>query len=186
MSDGPHRSLSMSRAWQRVAERAANSAFTVNEITDAMIPALRQDCSSVAGLIEDVRTIFEEQQGVLFKTDVRPHLAALMDQAGCGVGRLWLENIVQLSPSGAAELDVLATAFTEALIERAAKGARSVEEHFYRNTSAPRAQNTRARIEQSISHSPIAGLAREILKLESRQPERSNLRQQGLDDGVRL
>ncbi len=131
---------------------------------------LRQDCKGDAGLIESVRSIFEEQQGVLFKTDVRPQLATLMAQAGSGIGRLWLDNVVQLSPAGAAELDILAKAMTEALIERAAKGARSVEEHFYRKTSVPRAQNTRARIEQSILHSPLAGLAREILSSNLRAP----------------
>lgn len=42
MSDGPHRSLRMKRGWQRVAERADNGAFGVDEISNAVIPALER------------------------------------------------------------------------------------------------------------------------------------------------
>lgn len=43
MSDGPHRSLPMRRAWKKVAERAANPACAPEEIGNALIPALAQD-----------------------------------------------------------------------------------------------------------------------------------------------
>ena len=45
---------------------------------------------------------------------------------------------------------------------------------------------TRARIEQSIMPTPIAALARQILKMETRSAPRPALRLEGLDDGVRL
>jgi hypothetical protein len=47
MSDGPHKSLKMSLAWQRVAERADNGAFECEEISKALIPRL---LSRTAGL----------------------------------------------------------------------------------------------------------------------------------------
>jgi hypothetical protein len=75
---------------------------------------------------------------------------------------------------------------TAALIDRAARGARQVEEHYCRNSTMSRAIDTRSRIDQAISASPIEALARQLLKMEVRRSERPALRQQGLDDGVRL
>ena len=188
MSDGPHRSLPMPSGWKRVAERSANPAFASDEISRAIIPALAQNCRAEmdSEFIDGIRAVFQEQEMSLFKDDVRPQLEALRRDAGCGIGRVFLDNVIQLSPGGTAKLDALAGAMTAALIDRATRGARQVEEHYYRKSTAPRAQNTRARIEQSIAGSPIEALARQILKLDARSPGHSTLRQQGLDDGVRL
>jgi hypothetical protein len=178
----------MPPGWKRVAERGANAAFSSDEISRAIIPALEQDCRAEMSseLIDGVRTLFENQEATLFKDDVRPQLEALKRAAGCGIGRNLLDNVIQLSPHGAAEFDTLARAMTAALIDRAARGARQVEEHYCRKSTAPRAYNTRARIEQSIAESPIEALARQVLKLEVPSSARSTLRQQGLDDGVKL
>ncbi len=188
MSDGPHRSLPMPPGWRRVAERSANAAFSSDEISRAIIPALEQDCRAEMSseFIDGVRTLFKDQETSLFKDDVRPQLESLRGVAGCGIGRAFLDNVIQLSPSGAVEFNALAGAMTVALIDHAARGARQVEDHYCRESTASRAHNTRARIEQSIAESPIDSLARQILKLEVSGPARFALRQQGLDDGVRL
>lgn len=188
MSDGPHRSLPMPPGWRRVAERSANVAFSSEEISKALIPALEQTCRDEMSpeLIGGVCVLIEAQESSLFKEDVRPKLEALREVAGCGIGRTFLDNVIQLSPQGSAELNDFASAMTAALKDRAARGARQIEEHYCRKTTTPRAQNTRARIEQSIAGSPIKELARQILKLDARDSVRPTLRQQGLDDGVRL
>lgn len=188
MSDGPHRSLPMPPGWKRVAERSDNAAFSCEEISTALIPALEQDCRAEMSpeLIDGVRVVLEAQEASLFKEDVRPQLEALRGVAGCGIGRALLENVIEQSPKGAAELDALPGAMTAALQDRAARGARQIEEHYYRKSTTPRAQNTRARIEQSIANSPLEALARQILKLDARDSARPSLRQQGLDDGVRI
>ena len=43
MSDGPHRSLPMRPQWKRLAERAHNQAFSVEEAGDAIVDAVSQD-----------------------------------------------------------------------------------------------------------------------------------------------
>lgn len=188
MSDGPHRSLPMRPGWKRVAERGANSVFTTDQIAAAIVPALEQDCRAEmdSGFLDDICAVFHAQENSLFKEDVRPQLEQLRQDAGCGIGRVFLDNVIQLSASAAAELDVLACAMTDALIDHAARGARQVEEHYLRKSTTPRAQNTRARIEQSIASSPIEALARQILKMSTGPSPRPALKQQGLDDGVRL
>jgi hypothetical protein len=44
MSDGPHRSLPMRRGWKRVAERGDKRAYASEEVSEAIIVALEQDC----------------------------------------------------------------------------------------------------------------------------------------------
>jgi hypothetical protein len=78
-------------------------------------------------------------------------------------------------------------ALKSALNDRAAKGARQVEEHYFRESSAPRAQRVRERIEEGIRGADIGGLARKILGVDRSSPAvRPSLRQEGLDDGVKL
>ena len=188
MSDGPHRSLPMPPRWKRVAERCANIAFSAEEITNALIPALRQDCQSHLRpeFIDGIRSVFDDQGSSLFKDDPKPRLEALRNVAGCGIGATLLNNLMELSPSGAAEVNDFATAMTAALEDHAARSARSIEEHYYRKATAPRAVNTRRRLDQSIAASPLAALARQILRLDDKAPARQTVRMQGLDDGVRL
>ena len=188
MSDGPHRSLPMPPCWKRVAERCANIAFSPEEITNALIPALQQDCHSELSpeLINGIRGVFDDQGSSLFKEDPRPRLEALREVAGCGIGVVLLDNVMELSPSGATELDDLASAMASALQDRAARSSRQIEEHYYRKSTAPRAIDTRKRLDQSIAASPLAALARQILKLDEKTPARQTVRMQGLDDGVRL
>lgn len=188
MSDGPHRSLPMPPRWKRVAERCANTAFSEEEITNALVPALQQDCQSELSpeLIDGIRGVFDDQGSSLFKEDPRQRFEALRDVAGCGIGVTLLDNVMELSPSGAAEFNDLARAMTAALEDRAARSARQIEEHYYRKSTTPRALNTRARLDHSIAASPLAALARQILKLDEKPATRQTIRMQGLDDGVRL
>jgi len=188
MSDGPHRSLPMRQGWRRVAERGANANFTTEQIAAAIEPALEQDCRAEidSGFLDDIRALIDTQDGSLFKEDIRPHLEDLRAKAGSGIGRVFLDNVVQLSESGQAEFDALARAMTAALEDHAARCARQVEEHYLRKSTTPRAQDTRARIEQSIRLTPMETLARQILKMETRSAPRPALRLERLDDGVRL
>ena len=188
MSDGPHRSLPMRSGWKRVAERGANSAFSTGEIASAIIPALEQDCRAELApqFADDVCALLRERDSMLFKDDLRPQLEALRADAGAGIGRAFLDNVIHLTPQSAADFDIAAKAMTAALTDRAARCNRQVEEHYHRKSTAPRAQNTRNRIEKSIAEARIDSLARAVLKLDGHRPARRTVRQQGLDDGVRL
>lgn len=187
MSDGPHRSLPMKRGWQRVAERADNRAFAADEISTAIIPALEQDCRDEmsTGFIDGIRRVFEEQESMLFKDDVRARIEDLRGQAGCGIGRTLLDNVVQISATDTAGVAALINAMTAALGDRATRCSRQTEEHYYRNSTAPRAINVRARFEEGIASASLDALARQVLKLDARSPARP-LKRDGLDDGVSL
>jgi hypothetical protein len=188
MSDGPHKSLPMRRGWKRVAECGDNRAFASEEISRAIIPALEQDCNSEIApeFIDSIRKVFRDQETSLFKDQVNPQLDALRGTAGWGIGRVVLEHAIQVAERGGVGTEGLVEATTNALTDRAARGARQVEEHYCRESGTPRAQRVRARIEEGIGSAAINGLARQILKLESRPSSSSALKQKGLDDGVKL
>jgi hypothetical protein len=187
MSDGPHRSLQMRVGWKRVAERADNPSFAPEEITRFIIPALGQDCRDEMspGFINSVGAVLRELDNCLFNYEIGSQLEALRSEAGGGIGRTFLDNVVQISANEAAGLEPVVKAMTDALFDHAARAARQVEEHYYRESTMPRAQNVRARIEQAVGDSRIETLARQVLRLDERRTNRPAL-QQGLDDGVRI
>ena len=47
MSDGPHSTLNMRRAWKKTAERADNTAYTLDEVGEALRDALERDWFAV-------------------------------------------------------------------------------------------------------------------------------------------
>ena len=188
MSDGPHRSLPMRPAWRRVAERGDKRAYTREEISQTIAPALEADCNADMNseFLRSVRAVFEERDASLFKDDVTPQIEALRRQAGCGIGRVVLDNVSLVSAAEGEGLAVLQEALKGALIGQAARGARQVEEHYLRKSSAPRANDVRARLEEGIASTDFEALAARILNVDLRRPQRMPLKQRGLDDGVRL
>jgi hypothetical protein len=186
MSDGPHRSLPMRRAWQRVAERSDKRAFTAQEISEALAPALEQDCQAEMppAFLAGVRKIVTEPS--LFAGDVEARLEPLRPVAGSGIGRTLIENVAALSAADAIDVTLVQEALKLALQDHANRGARQVEEHYFREASAPRASNVRGRLEEGISCTDLDALAERILKVDPKQTPRTPLKRTGLDDGVSL
>jgi hypothetical protein len=188
MSDGPYKSLPMRRGWKKVAQWAENPAFAPEEICNAIIPALARDWNIdvPAELARSVEEILGVQQD-LFKEQKVLRLESLRPiTAGRGLGKVFLECAIQLAASGAAGPEAPVEAATNALAVRASRGAQHVEEHYCRKSTAPRAQNVRARIEQGIGNASLNDLARQLLKRDPALPSRTPPKQRGLDDGVRL
>lgn len=188
MSDGPHRSLPMRRGWKRVAECGDNLAFAAEEIGKSIISALEQDCCEEIDqqFLEGMCGIFRDQKQSLFKDQMRPQLETMRQNAASGIGRVILEHAIQVADTGGCGIEGLIEATTNALTDRAGRGARQVEEHYDRKSTKPRAQRVRARIEEGIGCASIKEFARELLKIEPRPTAPRKLKQQGLDDGVRL
>jgi hypothetical protein len=180
----------MPPTWKRVAVRGDKSAYAIEEIGAALVPALDQDARGALApnFLDGLRAICADQERSLFRDDIEPQLEALRSLTGAGLGRVVLDEAVRLSAGGEEGLNIAVKAVESALTDRAARGARQVEEHYFRKSTAPRANNVRDRIEEAIgvSRDGIAGLARRLLGIDMDRPTRRPLRQQGLDDGVRL
>jgi hypothetical protein len=186
MSDGPHRSLPMRRGWKRLAEFADNQTFERDEIRDAVVPALERDCrGEMSRDFLDLCRACDDQQNSLFRNDTRP-LESLRPAAGSGMGRVVLDYAIQAAARGEAGENISEKAMTQTLVDRAARGARQVEEHYYRKSTKTRATKVRERIEQGIGRADIGGLARKVLKAESEKSAGAPAKRQGLDEGVKL
>jgi hypothetical protein len=188
MSDGPHRSLPMRRAWKRVAESADNEAFGADEIREAILPALEEDCRGEIGpeFFSSLQRVWADQEASLFKNDVAPSLEALRNAAGAGLARVVLNYALQQAARGNSAKDIPEQALKEALLDRAARGARQVEEHYCRESTTPRANRVRERIEEAIANADIGGVARRVLDSETKKLATQAPKREGLDDGVKL
>lgn len=188
MSDGPHRSLPMSRGWKKLAERADNAACVPEEIRDALLPALAHDWSSDIphDFIQGIEAVSRDQPG-LFRDDKLSRLESLRSlTAGHGLARLVLDCAMETAATNGDAGDLSLDAVSKALEIRAARGAHQVEEHYCRRSNAPRAQKVRSGIEDGIAIAPLKDLARQLLKRDSVPARRSAPKKRGLDEGVKL
>ena len=186
MSDGPHRSLPMRPGWKKVAERAHNQTFSVEQGRDAMVDAVRQDRDKEMprGFIDSIRrelaqmTLFNEDLTRLLKS-IRPSVSgsvmgnSLLDFLSCAMdGR---------RPGEAA----LQNAVEDALQDRVARGMRQVEEHYIRESGEENALNVRQRMGEAARSIDFRMLAIQLLDPHP-QPARRVRKRDGLNDGVPL
>jgi hypothetical protein len=136
-------------------------------------------------LLDSVWRVFCGREPSLFEVQISPELEALRRTARPGIGRVILEHAILSAERGRTGIDGLRDAVANALTDRAAKGARQVEEHYLRESTARRSQRVRARIEEGIGRAAIDGLACRILKI-GHEPYSRPMMHDGLDDGVRL
>ena len=81
-------------------------------------------------LLSGVRHVVEEPS--LFTDDVAARLEALRPKADSGIRRAVLENVSLLSAEEANGFTVVQEALKAALVDRANRGARQVEEYYLR------------------------------------------------------
>ena len=186
MSDGPHRSLKMSRSWKKVAECADNPAYNLENISEAIVPAINDDWRKEvsAKLVNSIRDVLGED--LLFPNDTAIQLESLRKiSAGRPLGSILIDYTIQAVLSGISGDKALQGATLNALIDRAARCARQVEEHYFRESTSPRSVNVRSRIEQGILGANFGSLASRLLDPDSKPAHRSK-KHDGLDDGIAL
>jgi hypothetical protein len=187
MSDGPYKSLPMSRAWKRVAEFARNENFDADQMCEAAWRALMRDwrANVPLTLIHAVRDVFCGTQTGLFADYQTRQLDGLRGLAGTqSLARLFLDCAVVNAEAGHAGHAALIKSAVDALLARGARGARQVEEHYLRKSTAALAKTVRARLEHGITSGDLEGCARVLLKIAAPPPARSPIKHQGLDEGV--
>lgn len=186
MSDGPHRSLSMHRAWQEVSKRADQSTYTPQDVCDAMPDALagawRNEVS--ARLITALKNIFLGKANSLRLPELAQTQldAAETLAAGSAFGRnavAWSRLLIKEGNWGEPGL---LKAVGNAALERATSGILQVEEHYLRESSNSRASNVRNRLSEAVSNLSADSLGD---KLINRAPS-SSRKKENVDDGVLL
>ena len=178
----------MRPSWRRVAEYGDNKAFAPDEVSRAIVQALADDCRRElpSEFVEALGVLIRDSDSLLFNEPLAPKLDALGQASGCGIDRSILGYASEMIADGSSNTEVLVEATEAALKDRASRGARQVEEHYLRKSSTPRAKDVRLRIEDAIRGPHIQALARQILKIDPRPSNHEHVRQDGLEDGVRL
>ena len=188
MSDGPHRSLNMPRGWKKLAKRADKKAYAPDEVRDALPEALEQDWSAEVpdSICRGIRDILGDNQSSLFDDQRVERLENLRNEtAGYLLGNVVLDCVIEAAARGRGGDKALREAAVKALSDRAARGARQVEEHYCRESTHHRATHVRERIETGITQSDLDGIAGRLVgtdKYERPRPAKKT----GIDDGVQL
>lgn len=188
MSDGPHKSLPMSRAWKKLAQRGDEKTYGADEVRDAAVYALSKDFKKeVSGkLLRALRNIFDGTDNSLLMPDVA--MRALDDARHLAAGSVfglaavrWSEEFIQ---SGAFGRDNFHEAIGCAVQERGYAGQKQVQEHYLREDGARRADGVASRLGEAID-----GLnARDVGRSFTGDGERAAAprKRADLDEGVAL
>lgn len=188
MSDGPHRSLKMSRGWKMCAERADNDAYEPAQVREAVREAIGQEWRE--GMSDSVcmriRGIMDQDGGHLSNGQRVEELEALRPRvAGHVLPTLVLEHVIDAATRGQCGQEALNNAVGDALMDRSVRGSRQIEEHYRREATDSRATNIRKRIEAAMSRPDMGTLAERLLDTQKHGGSMSTKRT-GLDEGVRL
>ena len=188
MSDGPHRSLKMPRGWKKLAERADREACEPEEVRDALLEALEEDwrkevpisiCRRVRDILGDSRSsLLGDRRGERFE-------AVREETAGYTLGSTVVDFAIHAAARGRYGDEAWLEATSKALMDRVARGARQVEEHYYRKSTPQRATRVRERVGSAATQADIDAVAGRLAGIDkSKSPPPT--KQTGLDDGVRL
>jgi len=189
MSDGPFRSLPMSRGWKRLAKFAENANFdradTRAAATHALATTWRNEVP--AAIVKGIRDVFLEREPGLF-SDMRLARidAVVSDNAGYGLGRMLGAHASSVLTEGLTGEAGLAEATRRTIDTCIARATRQIEENYYREASAHLTQQVRERIAQAISTADLNTLTRQCAGLEPRARRSSVRKHADIDEGVPL
>lgn len=190
MSDGPHKCLPMPRRWREFAERAANPACTMKEVTEALAPALKRDFAETP--MEAVRDILGgDAQTCLFPGDPNDRIAqldALRDTCrGSSVANALIDCAIEAVASKLIGEAAISSALEHAVEAYARHCFRSVEECYQREGTDREANFIRGRLQATRSECDYKTLAADLKSGE--KPSAKSLRVQkrsGVDEGPQL
>lgn len=190
MSDGPYRSLPMSRGWKRLAEFAENVNFDRADTSAAASHALKTTWTDEvpATAVKGLRDVFLEKEPELFAdTRLARVEAVVANTAGYGLGRLLVAYASSVLAEGFTGEAGLMEATKRALETYAARSARQIEEHYCRKASSRLTAQVRTCIADAIGSADITTLARQCAGLEPHSRPGKRIRKHiDIDAGVAL
>ena len=126
MSDGPHKSLPMSRSWKRVAERASLPAYSASDVEDAVSAALISDFAGAP--VDEVREAFiGDMQASLFSGSRVEALQAFRQSAPDPVMGPLIDGAVAAARAGSSSEQEFQRLVCEAVSERFQRRVRQIE-----------------------------------------------------------
>jgi hypothetical protein len=189
MSDGPHRSLPMRKAWKELAKRGDQRTYDSEQVAEAAAYALASDFKNeVSGtLISALKDVFTRNDNSLGLPEIALH--QLEEAKALAAGSVFGMNAVawsiQLVDEGRLDKSALYEAVGLAAKERGFANTRSVEEHYLRESNQRRADGMSARLNSAISGLSEVKLGSMLVDLEP-AAARGPRKRTDLNDGVPL
>lgn len=187
MSDGPHKSLPLPRRWQDLAERGANPAFSLTEVSEAMLVATHKEFGGLP--IEKLRNAMQggDQIG-LFNDAAESELDSL--RVVCPGNATWnalIDCCIDEIRHGGTGTEAFHAACEAAVDLKLRAVSRQIEEHYLRKESSRSAFSMRQRLSGSRNALDAASITAEICNSADRSSKNARIiKRGGLDDGVSL
>ncbi|WP_321794830.1 hypothetical protein [Caballeronia sp. J97] len=187
MSDGPHRSLPLRRAWKELAKRGDESTYDATSVAEAAKDALASDFRKEVkyAVIKALKDVFSGVDNSLGLPELA--LEQLEHARTLAAGSVFGLNAVAWGIHLVHEGRLDESAFHEALgfaaKDRGFANARSMEEHYVRKSTELRAKNVAFRVNAAVAELPERQLG---LALLAPKPSKFSLKKSGLSDGVPL
>lgn len=189
MSDGPHKSLNMRRAWKRLAKVTDNPNSSDDEIAECFQDAHKKDwkrenCEATVKRIQDIVC---DEQSAMFRDVVVEKLEELRPKiGGSPMGMLLLDCIIDSFSSGNDGTAAVQGGIENTLREWSARHSREMEEHYRRESTDRRAIRLRDRYEASAANANFRELAESVVRPSKSDKGTSPRKRTDLDDGVGL
>lgn len=189
MSDGPHKSLNMRRAWKRLAKVTDNPNSGDDEILECIRDAHQKDwnrekCETTVNRIQEIVC---DQQSPMFRDFVVERLEELRPLAGgFPMSLLVLDCVIDTVSSGQDGDSAVIGGVQNALAEWSMRHSREMEEHYRRESSDWRASRLRDRYGAMVGQTNFHTLAESVIDRTQKKGNHTPRKRTDLDDGVSL
>ena len=195
MSDGPYKSLPMSKAWKAAAERAHKASFSDEEREQSYCVAMRKDILRDVGqdYINAVGNLLvDKQQGNLLADQAAVEIDSITSQYTQAPLRDTMSaNIQAALHSGKTGEDALAEGVNLTIQDYGRGRNRQIEEHYKRDalTHSEREKSVSVRdiMSRTLNSAAVRGLGQEIAGFVRGEAFQTRLvKSSGIEDGPRL
>lgn len=187
MSDGPYRTLDMSKAWKSLAKIAENATHTVVEVAEAFRPALVEEWKAIRpDFAEAVKAALgDDDRGRLFSEIAVSETERLRAQASNPMEALLADHAHDQARDAQLGAGAYEKSIEHFLEDRAIRGARQMEEHYHRERS-PDTGRLRNHLAAAITSGELAQLASGLASGAGHRALTAKADRSGLDEGVSL
>jgi len=184
MSDGPYRSLPMSKAWRKAARIAENDAASDEEVSVAVVAALASewDNSGCDKVLDCVSGFVKGPQKELFSCEVILQGSSAFQNGSCA--QLLVDNLLMHSQNeGLTSIGIDASVADTVDIQKQ-RFSRQVHEHYLRKTDTNVAKKVSHRILSSVDGEDRSKLIHAIINKEDVRHLVHSIKKTGLDEGI--
>jgi len=187
MSDGPHRSLPLRKHWQDLAERAANQACPLDQVCEALPPALQKEFAEAPlAVVRDI--LGGGKQASLFQNERVEQLeTARRTCRGSAAGTVLIDCAIEAAIQGQTGEVAFNSSLENALEAHTRSTLYSTEEHYQREASEDDAHFIRDRLNAVRQQCDFKAIASD-LKSGDKTPGKSRrlTKRSDIDEGPPL